>query len=77
MTPCVWSSRDVVDAVNNVVIPRQQTATLAEFKAAFAANPTKYPGAIHTNNGIKTYVGSSGAQPAGTRSSGTSTAFTS
>ena len=42
---------------------RQQTATLAEFKAAFAANPTKYPGAIHTNNGIKTYVGSSGAQP--------------
>jgi hypothetical protein len=57
-----WSSRDVLAEDGSVVIQRQHPATLAEFKAAFTANPGKYPGEIHTLNGLKTYVGSSGAQ---------------
>lgn len=57
-----WYTKDLVDASNNVVVPRQQTHTLAEFEALFAANPGKYANLRLDPRGlgVQVYQGQSG-----------------
>jgi hypothetical protein len=57
-----WSTRATLNPDGTVLYPAQEAHTLAQFEAAFAAYPAKY-GNLHTENGVKTYVGESVASP--------------